>query len=152
MSIRFANRAHAFEGTSLLLGRALLGGIYQVRPRTARRELGNMLVVAPTRGGKGLLAVSQLLTWRHSAIVNDIKGELFLQTAGYRSTLGPVFCLDPEGRGHHFDPLHTKQSEKDLLSVPFINRHWLRFETVMPLWRAPGARPGRRRTGPRPPA
>src|SRR3954471_1172650 len=36
------------------------------------------------------------------------------------------------------------------LSVPFINRHWLRFETVMPLWRAPGARPGRRRTGPRP--
>jgi hypothetical protein len=57
--------SHVFEETSLLLGRAPLGRIYQVRPTPKRRELGNMLVVAPTRGGKGLLAVSQLLTWHH---------------------------------------------------------------------------------------
>src|SRR5689334_16574532 len=63
--------SHAFSETALLLGRAPFGGIYQVRPEKARRELGNVLVVAPTRGGKGLLAVSELLTWNHSAIVND---------------------------------------------------------------------------------
>jgi type IV secretion system protein VirD4 len=50
-----------------------------------------MLVVAPTRGGKGLLATSQLLTWQGSAIVNDIKGELFNDTVGYRKTLGKVY-------------------------------------------------------------
>ena len=32
------------------------------RPAQTRKELGNLLVVAPTRGGKGLAAVSQLLT------------------------------------------------------------------------------------------
>jgi type IV secretion system protein VirD4 len=50
-------------------------------------------------------------------IVNDIKGELYDQTAGYRLRLGPVFRFDPDGIGHRFDPLLTKQSEKDLLSA-----------------------------------
>src|SRR6266446_35553 len=71
------------------------GHFVTVRPTSKRRELGNLLVVAPTRAGKGLLAVSQLLTWKHSVIVNDIKGELFAATAGYRSTLGHVYVLDP---------------------------------------------------------
>src|SRR5256712_5786352 len=62
-----------------------------VRPTKKRREIGNTLIVGPTRSGKGLLAVSQLLSWKHSAVVNDIKGELFHATAGYRSTLGAVF-------------------------------------------------------------
>ena len=81
-----------------------------------RSQLGNLLVVAPTRGGKGLLATAQLLTWRHSVVVNDIKGELFAQTAGYRSTLGPVFVLDPTGVGHAFDPLLGKHTEDELFS------------------------------------
>src|SRR5205823_3842647 len=82
-----------------------------------RRELGNCLVVAPTRGGKGLLAVSQLLTWKHSAVVFDIKGELFDQTAGYRSTLGNVYIIDPRGYGHRYDPLHGKTDEDDLYTA-----------------------------------
>ena len=69
---------------SLLLGLNNFSRILHVKSTQARRELGNCLVVAPTRGGKGLLAVSQLLTWKHSVIVNDIKGDLFDQTAGYR--------------------------------------------------------------------
>jgi type IV secretion system protein VirD4 len=100
---------------SLLLGMRPFGNMLRVRPHRARRELGNLLVVAPTRGGKGLLAVSQLLTWRHSAIVNDIKGDLFSQTAGYRSTLGPVFVLDPTGVGHRYD-LQGRLTEDELLS------------------------------------
>src|SRR5439155_17317089 len=87
-----------------------------VRPTEKRREIGNCLIVAPTRGGKGLLAVSQLLSWKHSVIVNDIKGELFQATAGYRSTLGNVFVLDPTGVGHRFDPLHGKRTEDEFYS------------------------------------
>src|SRR5205807_1072624 len=66
-----------------------------VRPTSRRQEIGNTLIVGPTRSGKGLLATSQLLSWQHSVIVNDIKGELFTQTAGYRATLGPVYVIDP---------------------------------------------------------
>jgi type IV secretion system protein VirD4 len=102
--------------TSLLLGETHFSHVLSVRPTSTRRELGNMLVVAPTRGGKGLLAVSQLLTWPHSVIVNDIKGDLFTQTAGYRATLGKVFCLDPTGVGHRFDPLEGRHTEDELLS------------------------------------
>jgi type IV secretory pathway TraG/TraD family ATPase VirD4 len=76
---------------SLIIGVSHLNHVLRVKPVKTRRELGNMLVVAPTRGGKGLLATAQLLTWRHSVVVNDIKGDLFAQTAGYRSKLGPGF-------------------------------------------------------------
>src|SRR5207249_3677633 len=91
-------------------------GFVAVRKMVTRRELGNLLVVAPTRGGKGLLATSQLLSWQHSVVVNDIKGELFLQTAGYRAMLGPVYVIDPQGYGHRFDPLRGKQTEDEFYS------------------------------------
>lgn len=87
-----------------------------VRPTKKRREIGNLLIVAPTRGGKGLLATSQLLTWGQSVIVNDIKGELFAQTAGYRSRLGDVFVIDPTGIGNSYDPLHGKITEDEFYS------------------------------------
>lgn len=87
-----------------------------VRRTKHRPELDNLLIVAPTRRGKGLLAVSQLLTWHHSVIVNDIKGDLFTQTAGFRSLLGPVYVLDPTGVGHAYDPLSGKDTEDALYS------------------------------------
>jgi type IV secretion system protein VirD4 len=87
-----------------------------VKQTKHRPELGNLLIVAPTRSGKGLLAVSQLLTWHHSVIVNDIKGDLFTQTAGFRSLLGPVYVLDPTGIGHAYDPLAGKATEDALYS------------------------------------
>src|SRR3954465_704498 len=83
------------DGAGLLLGQTKLGQILQIRSSPERRELGNLLAVAQTRGGKGLLAESQLLTWKHSVIVNDIKGDLFTKTAGWRSQLGPVYVFDP---------------------------------------------------------
>jgi type IV secretion system protein VirD4 len=88
-----------------------------VRPTPRRQEIGNTLIVAPTRGGKGLLATSQLLSWNHSAIVNDIKGELFTATAGYRARLGSVFVIDPTGVGHCYDPLSEKKTEDELFSA-----------------------------------
>lgn len=100
---------------SLLLGLDLFKQFYVVRSTPNKRELGNVLVVAPTRGGKGLLATTQLFTWQGSVIVNDLKGDLFLQTAGYRATLGNVYVLNPiRGYGHRYDPLHTYHTEEEL--------------------------------------
>src|ERR1700730_9037515 len=45
----------------LLIGKTP-GHVLAASPTTKRAELGNILVVAPTRGGKGLLAEAQLLT------------------------------------------------------------------------------------------
>jgi type IV secretion system protein VirD4 len=109
--------SHNFVPDSLLLGtrRLLLGKpLVIVRTTKQRPELGNLLIVGPTRSGKGLLAVSQLLTWQHSVIVNDIKGELFTATAGYRSLLGSVYVLDPTGVGHAYDPFQGKATEDAL--------------------------------------
>src|SRR5437763_11533658 len=105
------------DPTSLLIGINRFKQFLLVRPTKTRRELGNMLICAPTRAGKGLLAVSQLLSWKHSVVVNDIKGELFSATAGYRSTLGSVFVIDPAGVGHSYDPLQEKKTEDELLSA-----------------------------------
>jgi type IV secretory pathway TraG/TraD family ATPase VirD4 len=107
-----------FDDTSLLLGISDFHNLLCVRPTQARSELGNLLAVATTRGGKGLLATSQLLSWPHSVIVNDIKGDLFTQTAGYRATLGKVVVISPRGYGHRFDPLFGMYSEDALLVVP----------------------------------
>ncbi len=109
----------SFAPDGVLLGtrRFLLSKrLVTVRQTKHRPELGNLLIVAPTRSGKGLLAVSQLLTWHHSVIVNDIKGDLFIQTAGFRSLLGPVYVLDPTGAGHRYDPLAGKATEDALYS------------------------------------
>ena len=45
----------------LLLGKGKSGHVVTVVPTQTRRELGNLLIVGPTRSGKGLLATSQLL-------------------------------------------------------------------------------------------
>jgi type IV secretion system protein VirD4 len=105
---------HTLDGTHLLLARTHLGGIYRVSPSRQRPELGHMLVVAPPRSGKSLLAASQILTWPGSLIIVDIKGELYTQTAGYRATLGPVYVLDPRGLGHQYDPLDAITEEGEL--------------------------------------
>jgi type IV secretion system protein VirD4 len=114
------------DETSLLLGVSHFNHVLRVRSTESRRELGNVLIEAPTRGGKGLLATSQLLSWPHSVAVNDIKGELFTQTAGYRRTLVAddennqqenVFVFDPRGYGHRYDPLLGKETEDQLLSA-----------------------------------
>jgi len=64
-----------------------------------------------------LLAVSQLLTWKHSAVIFDIKGDLYNQTAGYRKTLGDVFRFDTRGYGDPYDPLQGKYEEDDLYAL-----------------------------------
>src|SRR5215467_13548231 len=102
------------QEAGLLLGVSSFNHVLSVRSTPRRRELGNVLVTALTRGGKGLLAKPQLLTWPHSALVVDIKGEHFEDTAGYRITLGPVYVIDPDGVGNRFDPLYGRTTEEKL--------------------------------------
>ena len=101
----------------LLVGVSAFDQVLSVRRTPKRRDLGNILIDALTRGGKGLLAISQLLTWPYSVIVLDIKGELYDATGGFRRTLGPVYVLDPEGFGNQFDPLHGRFTERQLYAV-----------------------------------
>ena len=45
----------------------------------------HVLCYAPTRSGKGVgLVVPTLLSWGHSAVITDLKGELWSMTAGWR--------------------------------------------------------------------
>ena len=108
---------HTLDGQHLLLGRSPLGGIYRVAPSKKRPELGHMLVIAPPRSGKSMLAASQILTWPGSLIIVDIKGELYQQTAWFRSTRGLVYVIDPRGLGNQYDPLGAITKEDDLFDA-----------------------------------
>ena len=45
----------------------------------------HILTYAPTRSGKGVgLVIPTLLSWKHSAVITDLKGELWALTAGWR--------------------------------------------------------------------
>lgn len=45
----------------------------------------HVLTYAPTRSGKGVgLVLPTLLSWPHSAVITDLKGELWAMTAGWR--------------------------------------------------------------------
>lgn len=57
----------------------------------------HIAAIAPTRSGKGVgLVVPTLLSWPHSLVVNDMKGELWNLTAAWRrQAVGPVLRFDP---------------------------------------------------------
>jgi hypothetical protein len=105
------------DGTHLLLGESMYNHVLRVQTTDERQELGNLLACGPTGCGKSMFLISQLLTWPHSAIVNDIKGELFAMTAGYRAKIGRVFVVDPRGVGNHYDPLHGRETEDKLYAL-----------------------------------
>lgn len=67
----------------------------------------HVLCFAPTRSGKGVgLVVPTLLTWPHSAVVHDIKGENWELTAGFRAKFSRVLLFDPTNQASAaFNPL-----------------------------------------------
>ena len=68
----------------------------------------HVLVEAPTRAGKGVgIVVPNLLQWKDSAVILDIKRENWGLTAGYRAGLEQtVFMFDPlDPRSARFNPL-----------------------------------------------
>jgi hypothetical protein len=85
----------------------------------AGREGRHTLLVAPTGLGKGLWTTTQLLTWNGSAIVNDLKADIYPRTAGWRANLGPVYVLSAAVPIHRFDPTATAHTEDDLRPLAF---------------------------------
>lgn len=68
----------------------------------------HVLIFAPTRSGKGVaLVLPTLLTWQGSTVNNDLKGELWARTAGYRASLGHrCYKFSPvEADSARFNPL-----------------------------------------------
>lgn len=88
-SARWAERNELAEAGFLNQQGVFLGG--WIDPKTGRRDYLryqgtlHVLVLAPTRSGKGVcLVMPTLLTWQESAVVTDLKGELWAMSAGWR--------------------------------------------------------------------
>ncbi|HBX93949.1 MAG TPA: conjugal transfer protein TraG, partial [Hyphomonas sp.] len=67
----------------------------------------HVMAFAPTRSGKGVgLVVPTLLSWPHSVLVHDIKGENWQLTSGWRSEFSHCVRFDPtDVVSAHFNPL-----------------------------------------------
>lgn len=70
----------------------------------------HIICMAPTRSGKGVsMILNTLLSWQHSAVVLDIKGENWGITAAYRKSIGQkVLCFNPAdntGMTCRFNPM-----------------------------------------------
>jgi type IV secretion system protein VirD4 len=83
----------------------------------------HILVVAPTRSGKGVgLVVPTLLTWNGSAVIHDIKGENWQLTAGWRSRFSDCLLFDPTNPAStRFNPLlEVRRGENEVRDVQNI--------------------------------
>jgi type IV secretion system protein VirD4 len=108
-------------------------------------EKGHILIVGPTRSGKGRgVVVPSLLTWPHSTLVHDIKGEQWQLTAGTRQRMGQL-CLkfdptDTTGASVKYNPLEqvrlrTVHEAEDVQNIVHmiidpdgkgLNDHWVK--------------------------
>jgi type IV secretion system protein VirD4 len=115
-------RAPAFHGNARFATRADLARAGLLKPSPDgviigkhRRDhlylggLQHVVMTAPTRTGKTTsIAIPVLLTYDHSVVVMDLKGELFQATSGHRHAQGQaVYKFAPyaeDGRTHRFNP------------------------------------------------
>lgn len=107
-SARFAS-AEEVASMGLKAGSGVYVGGYQNKGETEyliHDGPEHVFAYAPTRSGKGVgLVVPTLLTWRHSVIVFDIKGENWALTAGWRKKHAQNHCI-------MFDPTKDEGSAK----------------------------------------
>lgn len=127
-------------------------GIYLGQWRTTSRARflrdtgpGHVLVFAPTRSGKGAgVVIPTLLTWPHSTLIHDLKGENWAITAGWRKRMGQI-CLkfdptDTTGASVKYNPLEqvrlrTEHEAEDVQNIVHmivdpdgrgLNDHWVK--------------------------
>ena len=81
--------AKLFEPAGVFLGR--------LKDRYLRHDgPEHVIAFAPTRSGKGVgLVIPTLLSWLHSAVIHDIKGENWTLTANWRSKFSHCLLFDP---------------------------------------------------------
>lgn len=122
-------RARAFHGDARFAGRGDLAraGLLEAAPDGViigraggdylyLRGTRHLIVSAPTRTGKTTcVAIPVLLTYRHSVVCMDLKGELFRHTSGYRAGIGQaIYCFAPyaeDGRTHRFNPFTAMSTD-----------------------------------------
>ncbi|WP_323764061.1 type IV secretory system conjugative DNA transfer family protein [Marinovum sp.] len=95
-------------GGGFLLGK--MGEPRSGKPFIISRTFPHALVVAPTGRGKGVgFVIPNLLTYKGSAVILDVKGENFRETARYRSTSGDKVSrfapTDWDRPTHRYNPL-----------------------------------------------
>lgn len=87
-SAKWAEREHLQQAGLLVAEGVYVGSWVDDKGRTTYlRHNGqeHVLTFAPTRSGKGVgLVIPSLLAWTQSAVVADLKGELWALTAGWR--------------------------------------------------------------------
>jgi type IV secretion system protein VirD4 len=95
-------KAKLFDKYGVILGKH--SGDYLING-----EQGHMLVTAPTGSGKGVgIVIPNLLAWKGSAIIMDVKLENFRLTSGFRAKYGRVCRFSPrDAHTHRFNPLDT---------------------------------------------
>ena len=145
-SAHWASETEVREAGLLDNKRGLLLGIWsdRGRPRYLRHDgPEHVFVFAPTRTGKGVgLVLPNLLTWPHSVLVHDIKGENWALSAGWRQRELGSLCIrfdptDAEGTSARYNPLseirlgphevRDAQNVADILIDPNGDRardHW----------------------------
>ncbi len=90
------NRSGLFDTAGVFLGKFKRNYLRHDGPE-------HVMCFAPTRSGKGVgLVIPTLLTWPHSTVIHDIKGENWQLTAGWRSIFSHCLLFNPT------DPLSAK--------------------------------------------
>lgn len=102
------NGFFAKPGGGFLLGK--IGSPKSKRPFLVSKTFPHALIVAPTGRGKGVgFVVPNLLTYKGSAVVLDVKGENFRETSRFRASMGDkVFRFAPtdwDRPTHRYNPL-----------------------------------------------
>ena len=83
----------------------------------------HVMAFAPTRSGKGVgLVVPTLLSWTHSAVIHDIKGENWDLTSGWRSKFSTCIRFDPtDSHSPRYNPLmDVRRGETEVRDVQNI--------------------------------
>jgi len=113
-----------FRRAGVYLGVWLRGG-----GKSYLRDCGpaHVLVFAPTRSGKGVgIVIPTLLTWPHSVLVHDLKGENWALTSGARKRMGQTcFKFAPasdDSESARFNPfsevrLRTASEVRDVRNI-----------------------------------
>ena len=104
----------------LLKNEGMLLGQYKPGKYFIAKDYQHVLLFAPTGSGKGVgFVIPNLLFWKESVLVHDIKLENYELTCGYRTNVLKQKCYtwspaDPEGYSHCYNPLDwiAKQAGK----------------------------------------
>lgn len=109
-------KAGLFKAEGVFLG--------QVRGSYLRHEgPEHVMAFAPTRSGKGVgLVTPTLLSWQHSAIIHDIKGENWNLTSGWRAKFSRTVRFDPtDPKTLRYNPLfEVRKGQNEVRDVQNI--------------------------------